>query len=149
MAHRLWAATGDGQISDIHLSKFDAVREERFRDFLRSLEVVQPSLVVETGDVTDAVPGINFQRRGQVDVEWQAYAAALQDAKHILDTVPWLDIRGNHDAFNVPTFGHVNDLFVKHRWHRQVWCAGGGATNTVFARFNLACVVFAKPRVVD
>jgi hypothetical protein len=42
-----------------------------------------------------------------------------RDAGVLPTTVPWLDIRGNHDAFNVPWLGHRNDFFHTSRESKQ------------------------------
>ncbi len=42
-------AANNGQVSDVHLSEYDDARTGRFRALLRSLEAIQPSVVLETG----------------------------------------------------------------------------------------------------
>ncbi len=73
------------------------------------------------GDITDALRPL-FQPRGQNAAEWAAYTRVLRgarDAGVLPTTVPWLDIRGNHDAFNVPWLGHRNDFFHTSRVSTQ------------------------------
>jgi hypothetical protein len=54
--------------------------------------------VIASGDLTDA----KDERfgSGQYMEEWEAYQSALKDAD-IFSKTTWMDIRGNHDNFNV------------------------------------------------
>lgn len=77
-----------------------------------SLPVIDPAFVVCTGDITDANKGLTPDRRGQNEEEWESYRTALRGAG--VDGpggLPWLDVRGNHDAFNVPTYAADQNLF--------------------------------------
>lgn len=55
---------------------------------------------VPAGDITDANKPLLAALRGQNVEEWDMYRAALSDSA--ANDIPWLDVRGNHDAFNVP-----------------------------------------------
>ena len=54
------------------------------------MKVVDPSLVVITGDLTDAKQLDQFLSR-QYEKEWVMYSNAITNVR-----VPWLDMRGNH-----------------------------------------------------
>lgn len=80
------------------------------------LETVDPILRF-AGDITDARQN-PMSPRGQHAAEWDSYSSLLRGARKslILPThLPWLDIRGNHDAFNVPFLGHPKDYFQPSR----------------------------------
>lgn len=62
-----------------------------------------------TGDLTDAKDNILGSQ--QYEEEWRAYQSTLIDTGVINETV-WLDIRGNHDNFNVQhLYDGKSDLF--------------------------------------
>ena len=108
------------QVSDIHISRYYPDREARFGAFLHSLHRVQPRLVLESGDIADSKTDVSLDRRAQSEAEWRAYHSALRGFHPIASgRLPWLDIRGNHDAFNVPFIGGDKDLYSKYRWHRS------------------------------
>lgn len=98
------------QISDIHLSKFkDANRVSDFKRFCTEVyDAIQPKVIIASGDLTDAKDEIFGSM--QYEEEWKAYQAALIDTK-IINKTTFLDIRGNHDNFNVQYLGSVSDLY--------------------------------------
>ena len=126
------------QVSDTHLSVFDEGRNQRFHTFINQhLPVIQPELVLVTGDITDANKGRKdlTERRGQNVEEWSRYkeeVSPIQTKKLRGSTklnedmssegiptapinnmyIPWLDIRGNHDAFNVPSYESNHNFFT-------------------------------------
>ncbi len=84
--------------------------------------------IASSGDITDAkMPLFDLSARGQIDAEWQAYSHALSDAAQLIGKMPWLDVRGNHDAFNVPYYGNKTRgtflllvyIRIKHHVHRS------------------------------
>lgn len=99
------------QISDIHVSKFkDPTRIEDFRKFTSQVvDVIRPRVVIASGDLTDAKDKILGSQ--QYAEEWKAYHDALSD-NQIFEKTKWLDIRGNHDNFNVNHLGDVSDLYM-------------------------------------
>lgn len=98
------------QISDIHVSKFKAPeRVVDFRKFCSEVvDTVKPKVVIASGDLTDAKDEILGSQ--QYAEEWKAYQSALLDTD-TLNKTNWLDIRGNHDNFNVQHLYSSTDLF--------------------------------------
>lgn len=89
------------QITDLHLSCIG--HENRKTDFLKFatdyISIIKPSVVLATGDLTDGrKPGTLFNTGPQLE-EWKAYSDILKQSN--LNETIWLDIRGNHDNFNV------------------------------------------------
>ncbi|XP_066198327.1 transmembrane protein 62 isoform X2 [Saccopteryx leptura] len=120
---RRWHATpgpGPGnvfwglQISDIHLSRFHdpgrAVDLEKFCS--ETIDIVQPALVLATGDLTDAKTKDLLGSRQQ-EVEWQTYYGILKKTK-VMEKTKWLDVKGNHDAFNIPSLESVENYYRKY-----------------------------------
>lgn len=110
------------QISDIHISKFkDSNRVHDFRHFCSEVaEVIKPRVIIASGDLTDAKDSILGSN--QYVEEWSAYRASLVDTG-ILNKTTWLDIRGNHDNFNVQYLYSKSDLFrnfsAQGRFHKR------------------------------
>jgi hypothetical protein len=84
------------QISDLHISiHHDQTRITDFDEFCkRVLALVQPSVVLATGDLTDAKNGDLFGSK-QYEKEWKTYHDLIKD-NNLLDKMAWLDVRGNH-----------------------------------------------------
>lgn len=98
------------QISDIHLSKFvDPTRVGDFRTFCDSvIDTIKPRVVIASGDLTDAKDRLLGSQ--QYAEEWKAYYTTLLETG-IFNKTSWLDIRGNHDNFNVQFLYSYTDLF--------------------------------------
>lgn len=98
------------QISDLHLSKFkDPSRVTDFKKFCtETVEVVKPKVILASGDLTDAKGKIYGSQ--QYAEEWKAYYSTLIETG-VLNKTSWLDIRGNHDNFNVQFLYSNTDLF--------------------------------------
>lgn len=84
------------QISDIHLSIVNNLAVAKDLTYFCSdvVQLVSPSLVLVTGDLTHAK--FSDERWSQqFEEEWRAYAGVLERTR-VREKCPWLDIRGNH-----------------------------------------------------
>ncbi|KAA3670580.1 uncharacterized protein DEA37_0011547, partial [Paragonimus westermani] len=90
------------QVSDLHISVFDKVtRVTDFENFCENnIKIIRPELLIVSGDLTDAKTP-NKHASLQLKSEWEIYASIIRKTK-LLNITHWLDIRGNHDSFNVP-----------------------------------------------
>nr|XP_002129413.1 transmembrane protein 62 [Ciona intestinalis] len=102
------------QVSDIHISKFiDPKRVPDFTSFCsQTLDVIQPKLVLVTGDLTDAKMR-NRVGSTQYKVEWETYNKILRDTD-VTNRFLWLDVRGNHDTFDVQSKDSLNNYYKKY-----------------------------------
>ncbi|GFT55733.1 transmembrane protein 62 [Nephila pilipes] len=110
LQHLMWFL----QISDLHLSLFkDQSRGSDLKKFCTdTVSVIQPSVVLATGDLVDARTADLLGSRQYVE-EWRMYQEILFESGVTVNTT-WLDIRGNHDNFNVLSLDDKNDLFRKY-----------------------------------
>lgn len=110
------------QLTDIHVSKFqDPKRPEDLAKFCQHhLPKIAPELFIVTGDLTDAKYK-NQRGSTQFIEEWKRYEEVITLCQKYNNDVKWLDVRGNHDAFNVPDLDHQKNLFRKY--------SGQGETN--------------------
>lgn len=109
-------------LSDIHLStnadhywKAFGDREGDLRRFITHIVPhVDPGVVIITGDLTDSktLAGGGVQQAA----EWTAYQAVLKSLEEAgVPEHSVLDVRGNHDVFNIVTpRGEAGDLFALH-----------------------------------
>ncbi|XP_062207741.1 putative metallophosphoesterase At3g03305 [Phragmites australis] len=108
----VWAV----QLSDLHFSVHHPERAYDFRRYVGpALAMVNPSLVLITGDLTDG-KSKDLLTMKQNEVEWMEYKSTIKD---IIETsqLPrriFYDLRGNHDSFGVPTSGGVYDFYQKY-----------------------------------
>lgn len=102
------------QVTDLHISSIDPNREEDFKKFTKNyISIIKPEVVLVTGDITDArTPNTTFGSGPRLD-EWLAYSNAIKLSGNY-DKTTWLDIRGNHDNFNVYRPKDPNTLFRKY-----------------------------------
>ncbi|XP_041986465.1 transmembrane protein 62-like [Aricia agestis] len=99
------------QISDIHLSIFrDPGRISQFQQFCdNTVKNIRPSVVLATGDLTDAKAKDNLGS-SQVKREWIYYHNIINESG-VTQHTTWLDIRGNHDNFNIRTINSEENYF--------------------------------------
>ncbi|EDO48624.1 predicted protein, partial [Nematostella vectensis] len=99
------------QISDLHISKFrDQQRVKDLEEFCsRYIDVIKPVFVLATGDLTDAKEP-DLLGSQQYPEEWETYYGILQNSG-VTHKTKWLDIRGNHDAFDVPSLKSSKNYF--------------------------------------
>lgn len=108
--HLMWFI----QISDLHISIFsDPLRAIHLKDFaMNTIDAIKPAVVLASGDLTDA-KAPNIIVSAQYEKEWQTYYNILYEAG-IQDKTVWLDIRGNHDNFDVPGRNSSKNFFTKY-----------------------------------
>ncbi|XP_068961962.1 transmembrane protein 62 isoform X1 [Petaurus breviceps papuanus] len=102
------------QISDLHISKFfDPGRATDLEKFCsETVDVIQPAVVLATGDLTDSLKRDRWGSR-QFEVEWQTYQNVLKRTK-VTEKTKWLDIRGNHDSFNIPSLESSQNYYRRY-----------------------------------
>ncbi|XP_041352830.1 transmembrane protein 62-like [Gigantopelta aegis] len=102
------------QITDIHISKFrDRKRGPDLIHFCREyLSILKPQLVIVTGDLVDARSKDTTGSKQYIE-EWQEYKNALTECSKYSNS-RWLDLRGNHDAFNVPELRNPQNFYRKY-----------------------------------
>ncbi|CAH8515601.1 unnamed protein product [Schistosoma bovis] len=100
-------------ITDLHFSEFGS--KDRQMDFLEfcstHIPVIRPEVVIASGDITDG-KGKTFSLSLQNLEEWEDYSSLLKQSG-VLNLTKWLDVRGNHDSFDVPSFGGYGDYYSR------------------------------------
>ncbi|XP_018055765.1 PREDICTED: transmembrane protein 62-like isoform X1 [Atta colombica] len=106
--HLIWFL----QITDIHISIFrDPSRLSEFKEFCNvTVNSIQPRVVLASGDLTDAVAKDGFGSK-QEHREWQHYRYII-DQTNVSKKVLWLDVRGNHDNFDIINFDSKNNYYL-------------------------------------
>lgn len=105
-------------LTDLHISKFYAPeRNSQLRQLVHELvKYVKPVSIVVTGDLTDAKTK-DMSGSGQYVEEWEEYQSIIRSSSGSGSNFPiWLDIRGNHDNFDIPSPNHRNNYFRTHSY---------------------------------
>ncbi|XP_042875483.1 transmembrane protein 62-like [Penaeus japonicus] len=108
--HLMWFM----QVSDLHLSVFqDPTRSVQLREFASfTIKTVKPAVVLASGDLTDAKTVDMLGSRQYIE-EWATYSDIIKTSGVLNHTV-WLDIRGNHDNFNVPSLASEANFYQNY-----------------------------------
>ncbi|XP_031497060.1 putative metallophosphoesterase At3g03305 [Nymphaea colorata] len=130
------------QITDLHLSSYHPDRADDLKRLLApALRIVRPSLLLITGDLTDAKSKDRTTTRQDLS-EWLQYKQTMEAvAKESgMSLRTFIDIRGNHDKYGVPYVGDKLDFFsnysISSQFNRlttvQSICLMGKEWNYVF-----------------
>uniref|UniRef100_A0A8C6Y0W7 Transmembrane protein 62 n=1 Tax=Naja naja TaxID=35670 RepID=A0A8C6Y0W7_NAJNA len=127
------------QVSDLHISRFvSPSRTSDFEKFCKeTIPIIQPAVTLVTGDLTDGKTKDGFGS-GQSEVEWQTYQTILKRTK-VMEKTKWIDIKGNHDTFNVPSLESVHNYYRKY----SAWQKDGSfhyVHKTPFGKYSFICV---------
>ncbi|CAF0957061.1 unnamed protein product [Brachionus calyciflorus] len=108
--HLIWFV----QISDLHISIFhDPTRIKHFEYFINKvLTLIKPKVVLASGDLTDAKNNDLIGSR-QYEEEWKTYNKLISE-NELFKTTKWLDVRGNHDNFDVHDRNDSSNYFLKY-----------------------------------
>lgn len=101
-------------VSDIHVSRYyDPDRITDFKKFTsETLDTINPQLVLITGDLTDA-KARDLTGSMQYEDEWVTYQKILAESK-VTKRYIWLDIKGNHDTFDVLGHDSKENHYMKY-----------------------------------
>ncbi|XP_026565201.1 transmembrane protein 62 [Pseudonaja textilis] len=126
------------QVSDLHISKFvSPSRTSDFEKFCKeTIPIIQPAVTLVTGDLTDAKTKDGFGS-DQIEVEWQTYQTILKRSK-VMEKTKWIDIKGNHDTFNMPSLESVRNYYRKY----SAWQKDGSfhyVHKTPFGKYSFIC----------
>jgi len=109
------------QISDTHMNFFDGgIAAEKFDFCLKNvIPVAKPDAVVVTGDLTNSKHYNTIRYLGkfseQRPEEWELYTNLTRNTR---DSLPWIEIPGNHDNFGNGERNGPGDFY-----HRQSWAS--------------------------
>ncbi|XP_023332725.1 transmembrane protein 62 [Eurytemora carolleeae] len=98
------------QVTDLHISKYVHLEiKDSLEDFFSTtLDTIKPRLVLASGDLTDGKDKDGVDSF-QVLEEWKTYASILEE-HNVREKTIYLDIRGNHDSFDVHHLHHSSNL---------------------------------------
>ncbi|XP_043665127.1 transmembrane protein 62-like isoform X1 [Vespula pensylvanica] len=108
--HLIWFI----QITDIHISIFqDPGRIIELQEFCNvTVKSIMPSVVLASGDLTDA-KSKDKMGSNQILQEWKYYRSILENT-NVIEKTLWLDVRGNHDNFNVVSLESKNNYYSNY-----------------------------------
>ncbi|KAL7228108.1 hypothetical protein ACSBR2_006935 [Camellia fascicularis] len=130
------------QLSDLHFSLHHPDRARDFKDSVGpSLSMINPSLVLITGDLTDA-KSKDLLTMNQDEAEWLEYQKVMEDVikRSGLKKNIFYDLRGNHDNFGVPIIGGSFDFFSKYSINAQL--GRSGQVNSVVVQTAIRKILF-------
>ena len=78
--------------------------------------------MVVTGDLTDAKASDKVKTQ-QYPEEWEMYKAIVEQGT---GGVPWYDMRGNHDSFNLESWQSEQNMYRTHGQSADLLAAGEG-----------------------
>ncbi|RDX91981.1 putative metallophosphoesterase, partial [Mucuna pruriens] len=119
------------QLSDLHFSVHHPNRALDFAQLVGpALSIINPSLVLITGDLTDG-KSEDLLTMKQNEDEWVEYQNTMDIVieKSGLQKSLFFDLRGNHDNFGVPVVGGFFDFFSKYSINGQL--GRNGSVNSV------------------
>ncbi|XP_031785546.1 transmembrane protein 62 isoform X1 [Nasonia vitripennis] len=101
LSHASCALEDLQEITDLHISIFrDPLRITELKEFCDiTVGSIKPEVVLASGDLTDAKTADKMGSRQFLE-EWQHYKKLLDESR-VTEKTTWLDVRGNHDNFNV------------------------------------------------
>ncbi|CAK8692719.1 transmembrane protein 62-like [Clavelina lepadiformis] len=128
------------QVSDIHISKFlDPKRGPDFAKFCsETLGTIHPELVLVTGDLTDAKEKDRIGSQ-QYLKEWETYNKILRET-NVTQMFPWLDIRGNHDAFDVMSRKDPDNYYMKYSGDKGTLSSSTYIVKKSFGKYSFIAV---------
>ncbi|XP_020279068.1 transmembrane protein 62-like isoform X2 [Pseudomyrmex gracilis] len=102
------------QISDLHLSVFkDVSRILELQEFCNvTVDSIRPAVVVASGDLTDAIASDRLGSK-QILPEWRSYKYVME-VTNIKEKTLWLDVRGNHDNFNMISLDSKHNYYSNY-----------------------------------
>lgn len=124
------------QVSDLHLSAYHRERAEDLEKLLApALNMIRPSLVLITGDLTDAKNRDRTTDRQDED-EWIQYKNSMDFVikESGLEKRAFFDLRGNHDKYGVPYVGSYWDFFSKYSISAQLNRTSSIQSSTLIAK---------------
>ncbi|XP_058737488.1 putative metallophosphoesterase At3g03305 [Vicia villosa] len=119
------------QLSDLHFSVHHPNRGQDFTNLVGpALNIINPSLVLITGDLTDG-KSKDLLTMKQNEDEWVEYRNVMDDVieRSGLHKSLFYDLRGNHDSFGVPDVGGSFDFFSKYSINGRL--GRNGSVNSV------------------
>ncbi|OWA55131.1 Transmembrane protein 62, partial [Hypsibius exemplaris] len=101
-------------ITDLHVSEYvDGLRITQLEEFCtETVDTIRPAVVIASGDLTDAKTNLGFGS-AQREWEWKEYSRIIRETR-VTERTTWLDIRGNHDSFNVPSRDSKLNYYKTH-----------------------------------